>query len=106
MIQSPAKKNSESHKVGLRSTGSVEFMGMRVSYIQYLKLKSIQGKVIRMAKLIRNMLEKHTLMELAGNPQWKGLLELYEIMKKILPEGYLQGQDHTYIRQKIFPRLL
>ena len=106
MIQSPAKKNSESHKVGLRSTGSVGFMGMRVSYIQYLKLKSIQRKVIQMDKLIRNTLEKHTLMELAGNPQWKGLIELYVIMKKILPEEYLQRQDHTYRRQTIFPRLL
>ena len=106
MIQSPAKKNSESHKVDLRSTGSVGFMGMRVSYIQYLKLKSIQRKVIQMDKLIRNTLEKHTLMELAGNPEWKGLIELYVIMKKILPEEYLQRQDHTYRRQKIFPRLL
>ena len=94
MIQSPAKKNSESHKVDLRSTGSVGFMGMRVSYIQYLKLKSIQRKVIQMDKLIRNTLEKHTLMELAGNPQWKGLIELYVIMKKILPEEYLEGHGH------------
>ena len=81
-------------------------MGMRVIYTQYLKLKSIQRNVIRMDKMIRNMLHKHTLMELAGNPSWEELMELYQIMKKFLPEEYLKRQNHTDPLQKIFPRLL
>ena len=79
---------------------------MRVIYTQYLKLKSIQRNVIRMDKMIRNMLHKHTLMELAGNPRWEELVELYQIMKRFLPEEYLKRQNHTDPLQKIFPSLL
>ena len=79
----------------IRSTGSVEFMGMRVSYPQYLRLKSIQGQVIRMDKMIRALLENHTLTELAGNPHWEKLIELYQTMEEFLPEGYSSIMDHV-----------
>ena len=95
-LQSPTKKYSVFHMLrDIRSTGSVEFMGMRVSYPQYLRLKSIQGQVIRMDKMIRNMLSQHPLSELTGNPHWEELIEMYRIMKKILPAEYLEGHDYV-----------
>ena len=63
---------------------------MRVSYPQYLRLKSIQAEVIRMDQMIRRMAQSHTIDELNQNPHWLELVDLYESMKKILPEGYHQ----------------
>ena len=71
-------------------------MGMRVSYPQYLRLKSIQAEVIRMDKMIRSMTGKYDLQELASNPHWVELVDLYESMKKILPEEYLADQPNPY----------
>ena len=69
-------------------------MGMRVSYPQYLRLKSIQAEVIRMDQTIRQYAASHTLEELNQNPHWLELVDLYESMKKILPEGY--HEQHGY----------
>ena len=68
---------------------------MRVSYPQYLRLKSIQAEVIRMDKMIRSMVDRHALSELALNPHWSELLELYENMNKMLPEEYLKTQQYV-----------
>ena len=68
---------------------------MRVSYPQYLRLKSIQAEVIRMDKMIRSMIGKYALEELDSNPHWVELVDLYESMKKILPAEYLASQDYT-----------
>ena len=68
-------------------------MGMRVSYPQYLRLKSIQAEVIRMDRMIRSMVGRYDLKELAANPYWVELVDLYETMKKILPANYLESQE-------------
>ena len=75
-----------------RSDGGVDFLGMRVSYPQYLRLVAIQREVIRMDQTIRHMLNKYNEMELAQNPHWMELLELYDSLKKMLPEDYLEQQ--------------
>ena len=67
---------------------------MRVSYPQYLRLKAIQNEVIKMDKMIRSMVARYDLEELETNQYWVELLELYETMKKILPEDYLAGFDY------------
>ena len=67
---------------------------MRVSYPQYLRLKAIQAEVIRMDQMIRRMAKSHTIDELNQNPHWLELVDLYESMKKILPEGYHQQHGH------------
>ena len=69
---------------------------MRVSYPQYLRLKSIQAEVIRMDKTIRKYAAAHTLEELNQNPHWLELVDLYESMKKILPEGYHEQQGYEH----------
>merc|ERR1712108_101774 len=68
---------------------SIDFMGMRVSYPQYLRLVAIQKEVIRMDVTIRAMLRNYDPVELAQNPYWMELLELYEALKKMLPADYL-----------------
>ena len=75
-----------------RSDGGVDFLGMRVSYPQYLRLVAIQREVIRMDQTIRHMLSTYDEMELAQNPHWMELLELYDSLKKMLPEDYLEQQ--------------
>ena len=75
-----------------RSDGGVDFLGMRVSYPQYLRLVAIQREVIRMDQTIRHMLNKYNEMELAQNPHWMELLELYDSLKKMLPEDYFEQQ--------------
>ena len=94
-LQSPAKKYSESQWLRRRSLGSFEIMGRKVSYPQYLRFKAIQHKAIRMDKMIRALLEKHILTELAGNPHWEKLIELYQTMDDFLPEGYSSIMDHV-----------
>ena len=92
IFQWPAKRSeNERYK---RSSGDVEFMGMRVSYPQYLRLKSIQAEVIRMDQTIRMYAATHTLKELNQNPHWLELVDLYESMKKILPKDY--HEEHGY----------
>ena len=68
---------------------SVEFMGQRVSYPQYLRLVAIQREVIRMDQTIRAMLNLYDPMELAKSPYWMELIELYDTLKKMLPPKYL-----------------
>jgi hypothetical protein len=68
---------------------SVDFMGMRVSYPQYLRLVAIQREVIKMDQTIRAMVRTHDPQELADNPHWMELLELYDSLKKMLPLEYL-----------------
>ena len=67
------------------SKRSVDFMGQRVSYPQYLRLVAIQREVIRMDQTIRTMLKVYDQMELAQNPYWIELVELYDSLKKMLP---------------------
>ena len=48
-----------------------------------------------MDKMIRSMVDRHALSELALNPHWSELLELYENMNKMLPEEYLKTQQYV-----------
>lgn len=77
-----------------RSDGGVDFLGMRVSYPQYLRLVAIQKEVIRMDQTIRHMLSRYDEMELAQNPHWMELLELYDSLKKMLPKDYLKEREN------------
>ena len=87
-----ACQNVKGQEIQKRSDGGVDFLGMRVSYPQYLRLVAIQREVIRMDQTIRHMLNKYNEMELAQNPHWMELLELYDSLKKMLPEDYLEQQ--------------
>ena len=69
---------------------------MRVSYPQYLRLVAIQKEVIRMDRTIRSMLNNYDPMELAQNPYWMELLELYDSLKKMLPEDYLESVGYIH----------
>ena len=83
------------NQIQKRSDGGVDFLGMRVSYLQYLRLVAIQKEVIRMDQTIRHMLSTYDEMELAQNPHWMELLELYDSLKKMLPVDYLEQLGTT-----------
>ena len=40
--------------------------------------------------MIRKMLRLHDPADLAKNPHWMEMLELYDAMKKMLPEEYIR----------------
>ncbi len=65
----------EKRSVHKRSPFSVDFMGMQVSYPQYLRLVALQEKVIQLDKLLRKMKEFKTEEELKRIPQWQRYLE-------------------------------
>ena len=69
----------------------MDFMGTRVSYPQYLRLVAIQQEVIRMDMTIRSMLQTYDPVELSQNQYWIELLELYNSLKKMLPEDYKES---------------
>lgn len=71
----------------------VDFMGMRVSYPQYLRLVAIQKEVIKMDQVIRSLLKTHDPEVLAADPYWHELLDLYNSLKKMLPQDYLENQS-------------
>ena len=52
-----------------RSPFSVDLMGMQVSYPQYLRLVSVQEKVVQLDKLLKKMRQFKTEEELAKIPQ-------------------------------------
>ena len=54
------------------------------------------------------MLQTYDPMELSQNPYWMELLQLYNSLKKMLPEKYIQGSqkeisDQKEISQAILP---
>lgn len=63
-------------------------MGQRVSYPQFLRLMAIQREVIRMDKVIKSMMQTYDPEELAQNPYWIELLDLFASLEKMLPENY------------------
>ena len=71
-------------------------MGQRVSYPQYLRLIAIQKEVIRMDQTIRAMLSNYDASELAQNPYWIELVDLYNSLKKMLPKEYLMTVGNSY----------
>merc|ERR1712018_860693 len=91
---SSAREKQELYR--LKEKRSIDFMGMRVSYPQYLRLVAIQKEVIRMDRTIRSMLNNYDPMELAQNPYWMELLELYDSLKKMLPEDYLESVGYIH----------
>ena len=61
--------------VDKRSPFSVDFMGMQVSYPQYLRLVALQEKVVQLDKLLKKMRQFKTEEELAKIPQWQRYLK-------------------------------
>ena len=76
-----------------RSSMSVDFMGMQVSYPQYLRLVQLQAKVVKLDKLMRKMLETRTLEQLQNIPKWNTLVALHHSLRKMLPKDYVLTQE-------------
>ena len=76
-----------------RAPMSVSFMGMQVSYPQYLRLISLQAKVVKLDKLMRKMLKMKTLDELQKIPKWNTLVSLHAALEKMLPQNYVTSHE-------------
>merc|ERR1712018_114844 len=84
-VSFPASSTREKQELyRLKEKRSIDFMGMRVSYPQYLRLVAIQKEVIRMDRTIRAMLNNYEPME------------LYDSLKKMLPADYLESVGYVH----------
>merc|ERR1712018_929483 len=83
----------ESENPAKRSSMSIDFMGMQVSYPQYLRLVALQAKVVKLDKLMRKILKTRTLEELQKIPKWNTLVDLHDALKKMLPQEYGSSQQ-------------
>ena len=83
----------ESENPAKRSSMSVDFMGMQVSYPQYLRLVALQAKVVKLDQLMRRMLKTRTLEELQTIPKWHTLVALHDALKKMLPQDYVSSHQ-------------
>ena len=54
-----------------RAPFTVTFMGMQVSYPQYLRLVQLQEKVVKLDKLLRKLRAVKPIEELEKMPQWE-----------------------------------
>jgi len=86
-------QEEENEEMGKRSSMSVDFMGMQVSYPQYLRLVALQAKVVKLDKLMRKMLKTRTLEELQKIPKWNTLVALHDALKKMLPQEYVSSHQ-------------
>ena len=92
-------QDDESEEFDKRSSMSIDFMGMQVSYPQYLRLVALQAKVVKLDKLMRKMLETRTLEELQKIPKWNTLVALHDALKKMLPQEYVSSHQ-TFLDAK------
>ena len=69
-----------------RPTTTIFFL-FQVSYPQYLHLKSLQKKVMKLDKVMDKISEMKSPEELEKTPQWGKLQRLRQSLAKLLPIG-------------------
>ena len=90
------RPNSLYYRVAKRSPFTVDFMGMQVSYPQYLRLVALQEKVVKLDKLIKALQARYTPEELEQLPQYARLQTLHQSLLPLLPNnGQLPEEGQT-----------
>lgn len=85
LLASEGSLSDDGQGLSKRSQMSMDFMGMRVSYPQYLRLKALQDKVVELDKIIRRLQCEKSQAELDAMPQWATLVALHKNLKTLLP---------------------
>ena len=67
-----------------RSTG-VDFNGVRVSFPQYLRLKSLQEKALKLDYVMRKLKEELGIEKLENSPKWGQLVTMRQSLQRLLP---------------------
>ena len=67
-----------------------KFSGMRVSYPQYLRLKNLQERVIKMDQTLSKIASVVPKEKLMSHPKWNKLVKLHASLRKVLPSEYLR----------------
>lgn len=89
LLPEQLREANQVNSVSKRSPFSVDFLGLRVSYPQYLRLRLLQEKVIKLDQVMRQMLSIYPIEVLESNPRWNTLVSLHSSLKKVLPPEYL-----------------
>ena len=66
---------------------TVVFMGMQVSMPQYLRLRALQNKVIKLDQIIKALQARYTDQELELLPQYARLKALHQSLSPFLPNN-------------------
>ena len=66
---------------------TVDFMGMQVSMPQYLRLRALQNKVIKLDQIIKALQARYTDQELELLPQYARLKALHQSLSPFLPNN-------------------
>lgn len=95
----------ESPAVAKRTQLTMDFNGMQVSYPTWIRLNRMQQKVIRLKKMLEALHRKYPLRELIQLKQYKTLMDLFESLKPLLPEGQKElvnvPHPQSYIRKML-----
>lgn len=70
---------------------TVPFQGMSVTLPQYMRLKSLQDKAVRLDMVMQKMSNSQSIENLNRIPKWHSLVELHAGLKHMLPEDYQPG---------------
>jgi len=62
------------------------FKGTLVTYPQYLRLKTLQERVIRLGQVIRKLEASYPMSKLETMPKWHNLVNMYNNLKGMLPD--------------------
>ena len=66
------------------------FNGARVSLPQYMRLKALQDKVIKLDKVMRKLADQVPMEKLQESPKWLNLVEMRQKLQKLLPNDHPQ----------------
>ena len=87
------QKEENENELGLGKRDGVEkradFLGVEVTYPQWLRLTNLQKKAIKVDQMIRSVKSRYPLKRLEAQPRWGNLMRLYRDLRKLLPPSYL-----------------
>ena len=69
------------------------FKGNLVTYPQYIRLMSLQARVVKLDQVIRSLEAKYPMSTLESMPKWHTLLKMYGSLKGMLPEDYMPEDE-------------
>ena len=100
MFRKPRQKRGFTAFVDFLGFGkrTVDFMGMQVSMPQYLRLKALQNKVIKLDKVIKAVQARYTHQELELLPQYARLIALHRSLSPFLPNNQGRVAQQSNLR--------
>ena len=72
----------------VKKQAGMTFNGARVSLPQYMRLKALQDKVLKLDKVMRKLADQVPMEKLQESPKWLNLVEMRQQLQKLLPDNH------------------